>query len=70
MVCEKPREIGGITKAEILGNVRDGGRRVGQDAFRLEHNPIMDDRLGREPKLTAADATEMCGRDAERVRVG
>ena len=49
--------------------MRDGSRRIGQDALGIEHKPIMDDRLRRETKLPTAKTGKMPRRDLKHVRV-
>ena len=64
VMCEEPCEIGRVSKAEVLGNMRNGSRRIGQDAFGFEHEPIMNDRLSRQSELTTAGAAQVRCRDA------
>src|SRR4051812_10486970 len=66
---EEPGEVSRVPEAEVLRDVRDGGRRIGEDAFGLEHEPIVDDRLGGQSELTAAGAAQVRRRDANLVRV-
>jgi len=64
--AEETPEIGGVGKAEFIGDL--GRRRgdIGETAARFEHQPVLDRRVSRLAGDRARGAVEPAFRDAER----